>query len=888
MKKLLSVLLVITMMCSFAFTVSASETATTIASAEEFQTKMAASGSFKLTADITLSVGFLETFTGTFDGDGHTITLGSADTVATQGVFKILGDGALVKNLTVEGSVNSTTHLGAFANEAASGASVSFENCINLADVTTTGKDQRVGGILGSGYGSGAVSFTNCSNYGRIIAPNWGNSAAGGIAGIASNVTATQCTNYGTINSGIAKRSGGIIGWAYQVTNVSNCANFGNVNNGVLGGGIIGDLGYESGTITNCFNGGTAMSGIVDVTTKNAITISNCVNAGTCTNAVVKTLASGATVSNCYYLTGSGVDATSSTVKSEAELKEITIDGFVKGDYDYPLPEGVSYVTEEDLKNEVITINTADDFKNIASNLSASYILAEDITLDETYTPISNFSGILDGDGHTIDIGYRVDGRNGLFNTISGGTVKNLSVKGNILLGGYAGGFAATVPEGATAEFINCKNYVTVAISGAYYAGGFVGYSYKSGAVTFTNCNNYANISAGTNANVAGFVGLGSGPSFTGCANYGNITVATGSKFGGGFMGYIYGVVALDNCANFGDIVNSAGGTSMGAIAGGVGGYGSAINATNFVNAGAAYNGISGNFAATRSTATVNKFINVGATTNVIAPSTLSVVTATDAYYLADSGAGFTGATVKTKDELSTLNLAGFTVLSDVYNIYYPVPSELTLTTNTVTVDKTGDGTVTPNTESGVIKVLYNDDITFTVTPAENCILNSFAHNNKEISLTGSKYTITKVIAPSVLDVVFVNLSDIDVNDGLHFAKVYTTVPADNGYYGGNGAKIAFAKAVNVNPFTVTECGLLVDIENTLSDSEFVYGADNVTKIVFEPSDTVKIAPDGSFGILIYNNSKTAGKTLKARAYAKYSNGDIAYTTPVEMTFDEI
>ena len=63
---------------------------------------------------------------------------------------------------------------------------------------------------------------------------------------------------------------------------------------------------------------------------------------------------------------------------------------------------------------------------------------------------------------------------------------------------------------------------------------------------------------------------------------------------------------------------------------------------------------------------------------------------------------------------------------------------------------------------------------------------------------------------------------------------------------------------------------------------------ENVTKIVFELSDTVKIAPDGSYGILIYNNEVTAGKTLKVRAYAKYSNGDIAYATPVEMSFDEI
>ena len=76
-------------------------------------------------------------------------------------------------------------------------------------------------------------------------------------------------------------------------------------------------------------------------------------------------------------------------------------------------------------------------------------------------------------------------------------------------------------------------------------------------------------------------------------------------------------------------------------------------------------------------------------------------------------------------------------------------------------------------------------------------------------------------------------------------------------------------------------------MENTLSDDEFTYDS-SATKIVFELSDSVKMAPDGSYGILIENNKATAGKTLKVRAYAKYSNGAIAYTTPADMTFDKI
>lgn len=67
--------------------------------------------------------------------------------------------------------------------------------------------------------------------------------------------------------------------------------------------------------------------------------------------------------------------------------------------------------------------------KAIANDLAGSYVLANDITLSEQWTPISTFTGTLDGAGHAIK-GLRIAGGSptGLFGETDGATIKNLRV----------------------------------------------------------------------------------------------------------------------------------------------------------------------------------------------------------------------------------------------------------------------------------------------------------------------------------------------------------------------------------------------------------------------------------------------------------------------------
>jgi len=72
-----------------------------------------------------------------------------------------------------------------------------------------------------------------------------------------------------------------------------------------------------------------------------------------------------------------------------------------------------------------------------------------------------------------------------------------------------------------------------------------------------------------------------------------------------------------------------------------------------------------------------------------------------------------------------------------------------------------------------------------------------------------------------------------------------------------------------------------------MTADELVYGAKEVRVLAFD-LETKKLTENGQYGILIYNNSYTESKTYKVRAYAKYSNGKIAYGDLYEIAFGNI
>ena len=155
-------------------------------------------------------------YSGTFDGKGHTIKNLSIDnsSVLYVGLFGYVYGGT-IRNLTVLGSVKGTGYTGGIAGAANGGT---FENCANLCEVQGgTTENDTTGGIIGFAYFGDTLIVRDCYNVGSITGRH-----AGGIIGQCNNwlETIRNCYNAGTVTG--TANAGAIIG-SYSSDKISNC-----------------------------------------------------------------------------------------------------------------------------------------------------------------------------------------------------------------------------------------------------------------------------------------------------------------------------------------------------------------------------------------------------------------------------------------------------------------------------------------------------------------------------------------------------------------------------------------------------------------------------------------------------------------------------------------
>ena len=208
----------------------------------------------KLTKDIDLSdvcgekigswtpigLGNSDAYTGTFDGNGKTISglycdiFSDGGSTLYVGLFGAIGTGGEVRNLNVAGDLS------------ASSATASV----------------NAGGICG--YNGGAI--TGCTFHGTVNdsvsgssgSASSGSVAVGGVCGV-NNGTIENCRNDGSVDAknGTSLRAGGVCG--QNTGKVTNCLNTGAVTaTGTSGdiGGVCGDNSSglaDTGTVTNCY-----------------------------------------------------------------------------------------------------------------------------------------------------------------------------------------------------------------------------------------------------------------------------------------------------------------------------------------------------------------------------------------------------------------------------------------------------------------------------------------------------------------------------------------------------------------------------------------------------------------------------------------------------------
>ena len=221
-KRVISLLLALVLAVSLLPTTAwAAEAPKAINSADDFK-NMSSGGNYILEQDITVKEPYANDFSGTFDGNGHTITL--EITGHNSGLFKKIGEKGTVKNVITEGSV------GKPANKTVGGIAAScdgtIEKCWNKA--TIQGKN-AVGGIVGTTgtYRNGGTInikavIKDCYNTGSITTAKSGMRNIGGIVGTSTNTALTNCVNMGNIDTTTTFR-GGIAGASAARDKITDC-----------------------------------------------------------------------------------------------------------------------------------------------------------------------------------------------------------------------------------------------------------------------------------------------------------------------------------------------------------------------------------------------------------------------------------------------------------------------------------------------------------------------------------------------------------------------------------------------------------------------------------------------------------------------------------------
>lgn len=237
-----------------------------------------------------LSGNVSNSFKGTFDGDGHTISglkiVNISKNLQNVGLFGVL-DGAVVKKLAIEDArVYGYNHVGILAGQI-KGESVITDVTVEgtAAANTSSGgyaSDAAVGGLAGKISGSNSGSRTTIENVTATVnTVNLGaTSKTGGIAGEVSNAYIVDTSVSATGNNILGRYYvGGIVGAMSSGTSIYNVSVDGTIggNGAYTVGGITGY--YEGGEIVVArmfgeigkTNAGTAREGIFIGTRKDSV-----------------------------------------------------------------------------------------------------------------------------------------------------------------------------------------------------------------------------------------------------------------------------------------------------------------------------------------------------------------------------------------------------------------------------------------------------------------------------------------------------------------------------------------------------------------------------------------------------------------------------------------
>ncbi len=209
-----------------------------------------------------------------------------------------------------------------------------------------------------------------------------------------------------------------------------------------------------------------------------------------------------------------------------------------------------------------------------AGNTSAGGKLTSDIDLENReWQPICNFAGSFDGASRTVS-NLKItetDSNSGFFGTLTGGSIENVTLKGQMTLsgGGERVGGAVGYANGGTISGVISEVNISNSDGEYKHVGGVVG-SVGSTRTDITKCLFKGSIDL-TNSSecIGGVVAYANGGAqISHCANLGTVRADERNAYVGGVLGYMNNTgVGVKNSYSYGKVQNG-GGSYCGAIVG--------------------------------------------------------------------------------------------------------------------------------------------------------------------------------------------------------------------------------------------------------------------------------------------------------------------------------
>ncbi len=496
--------------------------------------RTAPGGSYRLEDDIVLTSDFvpIASFTGTLDGNGHTIRdLSMSASSSTPRVAFIINNLGTVKNL-------------GFINASINGISSSSSNwaAIICAENNGTVENCYASGTVSGAYRSAGITVKNSGTVRNSysVANVTAQYESGGVVAVnQSGAVVDRCYSAGDIYS-VKYNTGGIAAYAYTGSTISNCA--------ALNASVSNGQNQNPGRIVGRVNG---------------------------TPTLTNNIASEALNLNGSTVTGSLTDKNGLNVATDLIVKQYPFEKTLSWDFDVWEFDGakgrpVLRNLKERGTGSVYYIDSQSDLEEIRNHGSSAadsgntFILTDNITLSGAFTPINDFYGTLDGSGYAIinlSIEAGANDTKTAFIINNRGTIKNLGMAAVAVHGNNTN-------ENCHAAGLVCTNYGSIEKS---YVSGNVSGGYRTGGIACHNKNVidncYALVYVTAYMECGGISAVSEANSIT--RKCGARAMAYSNKKNtGGISGYAYTGTVIENCMVLSGNISNGGNGNQGRIVG--------------------------------------------------------------------------------------------------------------------------------------------------------------------------------------------------------------------------------------------------------------------------------------------------------------------------------